>query len=232
MVLARDPEVIALLAAPAEPQRATLLDAKLADIAARGRTSSVHLPRSTATASRSRPATPARRTASSAATTASAPTSPGAMAEGAAQQYALGTVSGRPGLYLSRRVDSVLGPLGVVVVKVEFDDARGALARERARRAGDRPGGRRAGDDRAGLALRHDAAARRRGGGARGAAARRPAAGPGAGRSRGRRAGAASTARPYVAAGGAGRPVGAGLAARGLPAGRAGADRPRRAARR
>ena len=51
------------------------------------------------------------------------------MAEGTAQQYALGTVSGRPGLYLSRRVDSVLGPLGVVVVKVEFDDARGALAR-------------------------------------------------------------------------------------------------------
>ena len=44
------------------------------------------------------------------------------MAEGSAQQYALGTVSGRPGLYLSRRVDSVLGPLGVVVVKVEFDE--------------------------------------------------------------------------------------------------------------
>ena len=44
-----------------------------------------------------------------------------AMAETTAQQYALGTVSGRPGLYLSRRVDSVLGPLGVVVVKVEFD---------------------------------------------------------------------------------------------------------------
>ena len=45
-----------------------------------------------------------------------------AMAEGAAQQYALGTVSRRPGLYLSRRVDSVLGPLGVVVDKVELDD--------------------------------------------------------------------------------------------------------------
>ncbi len=44
-----------------------------------------------------------------------------AMATGTAQQYALGTVSGRPGLYLSRRVDSVLGPLGVVVVKVELD---------------------------------------------------------------------------------------------------------------
>ena len=44
-----------------------------------------------------------------------------AMAEGAAQQYALGTVSGRPGLYLSHRVESVLGPVGVVVAKVELD---------------------------------------------------------------------------------------------------------------
>ncbi|CAN7152322.1 sensor histidine kinase [Mesorhizobium amorphae] len=44
-----------------------------------------------------------------------------AMADGAAMQYALGTVSARPGLYLSSRVDGPEGPLGVVVVKVELD---------------------------------------------------------------------------------------------------------------
>jgi two-component system C4-dicarboxylate transport sensor histidine kinase DctB len=46
-----------------------------------------------------------------------------ALAKGSAEQYALGSVSRRPGLYLSRRVaaedDS---PLGVVVVKVEFGE--------------------------------------------------------------------------------------------------------------
>lgn len=46
----------------------------------------------------------------------------GAMRNGRAEFFALGTVSGRPGLYLSRRVDGEDGrPLGVVVVKVEFD---------------------------------------------------------------------------------------------------------------
>ena len=45
----------------------------------------------------------------------------GAVAEGAAEQFALGTVSGRPGLYITRRVDEAGRLLGVVVVKVEFD---------------------------------------------------------------------------------------------------------------
>ena len=44
-----------------------------------------------------------------------------AMAKSAASQYALGTVSGRPGLYLSNRVDDHDRPLGVVVLKVELD---------------------------------------------------------------------------------------------------------------
>lgn len=45
-----------------------------------------------------------------------------AMRSGRAEFFALGTVSGRPGLYLARRVDGADGtPLGVVVVKVEFD---------------------------------------------------------------------------------------------------------------
>ncbi|NML72711.1 sensor histidine kinase [Rhizobium sp. S-51] len=45
-----------------------------------------------------------------------------AVAEGGAEHYALGTVSKRPGLYISRRVEGADGKLlGVVVVKVEFD---------------------------------------------------------------------------------------------------------------
>jgi two-component system C4-dicarboxylate transport sensor histidine kinase DctB len=46
----------------------------------------------------------------------------GAIERGQAAFFALGTVSGRPGLYLSRRVDDAAGrPLGVIVAKVEFD---------------------------------------------------------------------------------------------------------------
>ena len=45
-----------------------------------------------------------------------------AMRDGQAAFFALGTVSGRPGLYLSRRVDDPAGrPIGVIVAKVEFD---------------------------------------------------------------------------------------------------------------
>jgi two-component system C4-dicarboxylate transport sensor histidine kinase DctB len=57
-----------------------------------------------------------------------------AMRDGQATFFALGTVSGRPGLYLSRRVDNAAGqPLGVIVAKVEFD------ALEAAWRASDEP---------------------------------------------------------------------------------------------
>ncbi|TPK92083.1 sensor histidine kinase [Mesorhizobium sp. B2-4-17] len=44
-----------------------------------------------------------------------------AMAKGAASQYGLGTISGRPGLYLASRVDDGGKPLGVAVLKVELD---------------------------------------------------------------------------------------------------------------
>jgi len=45
-----------------------------------------------------------------------------AMRDGQATFFALGTVSGRPGLYLSRRVNGADGQaLGVIVAKVEFD---------------------------------------------------------------------------------------------------------------
>lgn len=45
-----------------------------------------------------------------------------AMRDGEAAFFALGTVSGRPGLYLSRRIDDARGrAVGVIVAKVEFD---------------------------------------------------------------------------------------------------------------
>lgn len=52
-----------------------------------------------------------------------------AMARGTAELFALGTVSRRPGLYLSRRVEAGGRVLGVVVAKVEFDRLERAWAR-------------------------------------------------------------------------------------------------------
>lgn len=52
-----------------------------------------------------------------------------AMRSGSAELFALGTVSGRPGLYLARRVDRGTRRLGVVVIKVEFDAVEAAWAR-------------------------------------------------------------------------------------------------------
>ncbi|MFJ5370456.1 cache domain-containing protein, partial [Bosea sp. CER48] len=45
----------------------------------------------------------------------------GAVADGTAEQFALGTVSQRPGLYITRRIEEAGKSLGVIVVKVEFD---------------------------------------------------------------------------------------------------------------
>lgn len=45
----------------------------------------------------------------------------GALRSGATEYYAVGNVSGRPGLFLTRRVGTAADPAGVVVVKVEFD---------------------------------------------------------------------------------------------------------------
>jgi two-component system C4-dicarboxylate transport sensor histidine kinase DctB len=52
-----------------------------------------------------------------------------AMRAGSAELFALGTVSRRPGLYLARRVARDGRPIGVVVVKVEFDAVEQAWAR-------------------------------------------------------------------------------------------------------
>lgn len=44
-----------------------------------------------------------------------------AVRDGMAEHFAMGTVSKRPGLYISRRVDGPGGSLGVIVAKLEFD---------------------------------------------------------------------------------------------------------------
>ena len=175
---------------------------------------------SAATASPSPPATPGRRESFVGSDYGFRTYFTRAMAEGAAQQYALGTVSGRPGLYLSRRVDSVLGPLGVVVVKVEFDDVE-ARWRESGLVVQV--------TDAAGVVLATtDPAwrfgttrpARRRGGHPRRPAARRRAAGPGADQRRGRGPGA-DRRQALRRRKRRGRPLRPGLAPRHLPAGRA-----------
>ncbi len=51
-----------------------------------------------------------------------------ALRSGQAEQFALGTVSRRPGLYLAHVVEENGRPLGVVVVKVEFDAMEAAWA--------------------------------------------------------------------------------------------------------
>lgn len=53
-----------------------------------------------------------------------------ALRDGAAELFALGTVSGRPGLYIARRVESDGRVLGVIVVKVEFDRLEAVWARQ------------------------------------------------------------------------------------------------------
>lgn len=45
-----------------------------------------------------------------------------ALKRGGAEQFALGSVSKRPGFYFSRRIDDGADPSGVVVVKIEFDE--------------------------------------------------------------------------------------------------------------
>jgi two-component system C4-dicarboxylate transport sensor histidine kinase DctB len=52
-----------------------------------------------------------------------------AMALGASEYFALGTVSNLPGLYLARRLEGPSGPVGVVVVKMEFNRLEASWAR-------------------------------------------------------------------------------------------------------
>ena len=52
-----------------------------------------------------------------------------ASASGVATEFALGTVSRRPGLYIARRVDGPSGSVGVVAIKVEFNPLEASWAK-------------------------------------------------------------------------------------------------------
>ena len=51
------------------------------------------------------------------------------LADGVASQFALGTVSRRPGLFITRRVDGPSGAIGVVAIKVEFEKLEASWAK-------------------------------------------------------------------------------------------------------
>jgi two-component system, NtrC family, C4-dicarboxylate transport sensor histidine kinase DctB len=52
-----------------------------------------------------------------------------ARATGIATEFALGTVSRRPGLYIARRIDAPSGSVGVVAIKVEFNSLEASWAK-------------------------------------------------------------------------------------------------------
>lgn len=54
-----------------------------------------------------------------------------ALKEGTAEYYGAGAISGRPGLFLARRVGDAAAPAGVVVVKFEFDAVSRIWANDR-----------------------------------------------------------------------------------------------------
>lgn len=118
LVLAQDPEVIGMLRAPSDER--SVVNRKLEILASRTRAAAIYVLDRQGTA---RAASNWDQPTSFVGSNYSfRPYFTEAMANGSAEFFALGTVSGRPGLYLARRVDAVSGPpLGVVVAKVEFD---------------------------------------------------------------------------------------------------------------
>lgn len=127
LVLAGDPGVQEALAAPQEG-RLLALDERLERIAQESRAGAIYV----IDAQGLTRAASNYRTAESfvGSNYAFRPYFTGAMKDGQAEHFAFGTVSHRPGLYLSRRIEGTTGPLGVVVVKAEFgatEDAWHAL---------------------------------------------------------------------------------------------------------
>ena len=118
VALAGDPDISALLAAPTTAQ-GERVDLKLENLARQTRAAVIYI---IDAGGRTRAASNWRLpTSFVGADYGFRPYFINAMRSGRAEFFALGTVSGRPGLYLARRVDGADGtPLGVVVVKVEF----------------------------------------------------------------------------------------------------------------
>ena len=118
LVLSQDPAVIAMLGSR-DPERADAVSAKLQTLSEQARAAAIYVLDGRGVA---RAASNWREPTSFVGSDYSfRPYFSGAMRDGAAEFFALGTVSGRPGLYLARRIGPASAPLGVVVVKVEFD---------------------------------------------------------------------------------------------------------------
>jgi len=119
MVLAQDPDLARLLARPT-PETATRLNLKFEALAREVRAAAIYaLDANGRTLAASNWRLPTSFVGSD---YRFRPYYFEAMRDGQATFFALGTVSGRPGLYLSRRVDDPAGrTLGVIVAKVEFD---------------------------------------------------------------------------------------------------------------
>jgi two-component system C4-dicarboxylate transport sensor histidine kinase DctB len=118
VVLAQDPDVVALLSDPSR-EAADRVSAKLEGLALQMRAAAIYVLDAEGLA---RAASNWREPTSFVGSNyAFRPYFTGALAEGDAEFFALGTVSGRPGLYLARRIGTTDAPVGVVVVKVEFD---------------------------------------------------------------------------------------------------------------
>lgn len=119
LALATDPDIAELLTA-AQARRVELINHKLEGLAAQTRASAIYVIDArglTQAASNWR-----LPTSFVGADYSFRPYFVKALRDGAAEFFALGTVSGRPGLFLARRVVGADGrALGVVVVKVEFD---------------------------------------------------------------------------------------------------------------
>ena len=130
VILADDSDVVRSLAEPT-PQRARSISEKLARLQQETHSAAIYVIDPTGrTLSASNFATPASFVDSN---YAFRPYFVNALRQGQAEQFALGTVSLRPGLYIAHRVEVAGRALGVVVVKVEFDSMETDWARARAR---------------------------------------------------------------------------------------------------
>ncbi len=117
-VLAQDPDVAEVLSAP-RPQRTVALNRKLETLSGGTRAAVIYvLDASGKTIAASNWRQPTSFVGS---VYSFRPYFRDAMQGHTAELFALGTVSRRPGLFMSRRIEGPAGPLGVVVVKVEFE---------------------------------------------------------------------------------------------------------------
>jgi len=119
LILTQDPDLRGLLSAPT-PEQVAMMNAKLEGLARQTRAAVIYaLDARGMTLAASNWREPTSFVGSD---YGFRPYYSEAMRDGQADFFALGTVSGRPGLYLSSRIDDDAGrSLGVIVVKVEFD---------------------------------------------------------------------------------------------------------------